>query len=107
MFKYIVLKNKQTFGEPLSVKIGVQCVHMLSFCISKYNKKCVTDTDALTYLHLDKSPAGVAKSNVRVARVVHLLVWATDFFQLSCPWTTSRVEEYKKYIVIKFYKTGC
>ena len=39
---------------------------------------------------------GVAKSNVRVARVVHLLVWATDFFQLSCPWTTSRVEEYKK-----------
>ena len=33
--------------------------------------------------------SGVAKSNVRVARVVHLLVWATDFFQLSCPWTTS------------------
>jgi len=53
----------------------------------------------------------VAKSNVRVARVVHLLVRATDFFQLSCPWTTSRVEKYKKIdcikAVIKFYKTGC
>ncbi|KAH3698350.1 hypothetical protein DPMN_085870 [Dreissena polymorpha] len=57
-------------------------------------------------LHCKQSTrAGVAKSNVRVAGVVHLLVWATDFFQLSCPWTTSFLKvgsRYtKKYFVLK------
>jgi len=33
----------------------------------------------------------VAKSIVRVARVVHLLLRTRNFFQLTCPWTSEKI----------------
>ena len=35
--------------------------------------------------------AGVAKSIVRVVRVVHLLLRTSNFFQLTCPWTSENI----------------
>jgi len=34
--------------------------------------------------------SGVAKSIVRVVRVVHLLLRTRNFFQLTCPWTSEK-----------------
>ena len=36
------------------------------------------------------SHPGVAKSIVRVVRVVHFLIWTNNFFQLTCPWTSEK-----------------
>jgi len=33
---------------------------------------------------------GVAKSIVRVVRVVHLLLRTSNFLQLTCPWTSEK-----------------
>ena len=33
---------------------------------------------------------GVAKSIVRVVRVVHLLLRTSNLFQLTCPWTSEK-----------------
>ena len=34
---------------------------------------------------------GVAKSIVRDVRVVHLLLWTSNIFQLTCPWTREKI----------------
>ena len=45
------------------------------------------EQSACTYI---PSTPGVAKSIVRVVRVVHLLPWTRNFFQLTCPWTSEK-----------------
>jgi len=34
--------------------------------------------------------SGVAKSIVRVVRVIHLLFWTSNLLQLTCPWTSEK-----------------
>jgi len=62
-------------------------IHFLSIFISF---TIIYQAWHILVLMLLKLYAGVAKSIVRVVRVVHLLLRTSNLFQLTCPWTSEK-----------------
>jgi len=74
----------------------IWCMHGYKFDLFLY--LCICSVGRLvgrsvgrSVSHSPHSPPGVAKSIVRVVRVVHLLLRTSNFFQLTCPWTSEKI----------------
>ena len=83
----MILLNAHLEGNTTSDKY-LSSTRCKAYFNIQYSVNIRDETKALVVQVLE---TGVAKSIVRVARVVHLLLRTSNFFQLTCPWTSENI----------------